>query len=154
MAYKLGVYKKLFPIFRSLADKNVTLAGDFNIAHTELDVYNAKQNQNNTMFTPEEREQITKILSLGYTDTFRYKYPEKNSYTWWPYMNNLRERDIGWRIDYCFVTKSLKPLIEDAFTQRETLGSDHAPYGIILDKPVEITERPTYVKTKPQAGLF
>ena len=64
-------------------------------------------------------------------------------------MKSLRERDIGWRIDYLFVTKSLGPLIEDAFTQRETLGSDHGPYGVILDKTAEVAERPTYAKTEP-----
>jgi exodeoxyribonuclease-3 len=154
MPYKLEIYKKLFPIFQSLADKNVILAGDFNIAHTELDVYYAKQNQNNTMFTLKEREQITKLLSLGYIDAFRYKYPEKKSYTWWPYMNSLRERDIGWRIDYFFVTKSLEALIGNAFTQRDVLGSDHGPCGIVLNKSVEIAERPTYAKIKSQAGLF
>ncbi|MGC9968473.1 MAG: exodeoxyribonuclease III [Minisyncoccia bacterium] len=154
MPYKLEVYKKLFPVFRSLANKNTILAGDFNIAHTELDVYHAKQNQNNTMFTPEEREQITKLLSLGYVDAFRYKYPEKKSYTWWPYMNNLRARDIGWRIDYFFVAKPLEPLIKDAFTQREVLGSDHGPCGIALNKSAEIAERPTYAKIKSPAELF
>lgn len=152
--YKLEIYRKLFLIFRSLANKSTIFAGDFNVAHTELDVYNARQNQNNTMFTLEERQQITKLLSLGYIDTFRYKYPEKESYTWWPYMNGLRGRDIGWRIDYLFVTKSLEPLIKDAFTQREILGSDHGPYGVVLDKPIEITERPTYAKIKSPAGLF
>lgn len=134
MPYKLGVYKKLFPILKTLANKKVILIGDFNIAHTELDVFNAKQNQNNTMFTPEERKQISKLLSLGYIDTFRNKYPDKKSYTWWPYWRNLRARDIGWRIDYCFVTKSLKALIKDVFPQKEILGSDHCPFGIILNK--------------------
>ncbi|MFH1392878.1 MAG: exodeoxyribonuclease III [Patescibacteria group bacterium] len=134
MPYKLGVYEKLFPIFKALANKKVILIGDFNIAHTELDVFNAKQNQNNTMFTPKEREQISKLISLGYTDTFRSKYPEKKSYTWWPYWRNLRARDIGWRIDYCFITKPLKSLIKDIFTQKEILGSDHCPLGIIFNK--------------------
>lgn len=154
MQYKLGVYKKLFPIFQSLADNNVIFAGDFNIAHTELDLYYPKQNQNNTMFTPEERKQITKLLSLGYIDTFRHTYPEKKAYTWWPYMNGLRERDIGWRIDYFFVTKSFESLINDVFTQREILGSDHGPYGLILNKSAEIAERPIYTKTEPQSALF
>lgn len=152
--YKLEVYKQLFPIFKSLADKNVILTGDFNIAHSEIDVFNFKQNYGNTMFTPQEREQLTTLLSLGYIDTFRYKYPEKKSYTWWPYMADLRDRDIGWRIDYFYVTESLKPLIRDAFMQREVLGSDHGPLGLVLDKEVKITERPIYKKEEPQASLF
>ena len=127
------IYKRIY-LLEKLKNKNAILIGDFNIAHTELDVFNAKQNQNNTMFTPKEREQISKLLKLGYTDTFRYKYPDKKSYTWWPYWRNLRARDIGWRIDYCFITKPLRSLIKDALTQREVLGSDHCPFGIILNK--------------------
>jgi exodeoxyribonuclease-3 len=144
--YKLKVYEKLFPIFKSLSEQNVILTGDFNIAHTELDVANAKQNQDSTMFTPAERAQITKLLSLGYVDAFREKYPDKQSYTWWPYMRDLRERDIGWRIDYFFATKSLAPLVQNVITQREILGSDHGPCGLILNKSAETTERPIYPK--------
>jgi len=152
--YKLEVYKKLFPIFKSIADKNVILAGDFNIAHTELDVYNAKQNYNNTMFTPKERQQLDTLINLGYTDAFRNKYPDKEVYTWWPYMNDLRERDIGWRIDYFFITKSLLPHLTDAFAQKESVGSDHCPCGIILNKDLKITEKPIYEKKKTQTALF
>ena len=151
--YKLKVYKELFPVLGSLARENVILTGDFNVAHTELDVYHAKQNEKNTMFTPAEREQISKLIELGYVDAFRAKYPEKKSYTWWPYRNELRERNIGWRIDYFFLTRSLVPLVRDAFTQRETLGSDHAPFGITLDKELKIIDRPTYAK-RPSAALF
>ncbi len=152
--YKLQAYRALFPILAPLADTNAILTGDFNIAHTAQDVYYAKQNERNTMFTPAEREQITKLLSLGYADAFREKYPDKKSYTWWPYMRDLRERDIGWRIDYFFVSKPLRPLVMDAFIQRETLGSDHAPFGMVLDKDLEIGERPVYAKTKPAGMLF
>lgn len=151
--YKLGVYARLFPLFQSLAHENVILTGDFNIAHTALDVYYAKQNERNTMFTPAEREQITTLLHLGYVDAFRHLYPEKKSYTWWPYFNDLRGRDIGWRIDYFFVSAPFAPLITDAFTQRESLGSDHAPFGMVLNKSVEIGERPVYTQ-KAQSALF
>jgi len=154
MGYKLEVYQKLFPLFRSIANRNTILAGDFNIAHTELDLYYPKQNQNNTMFTPEEREQITALLDLGYVDTFRHLHTEKRSYTWWPYMNGLRERDIGWRIDYCFVTKLLAPLVKEAFMQREVAGSDHGPYGIVLDLAVEKGVGPVYRKESVPGGLF
>lgn len=150
MQYKLGVYQKLFPIFESMANQNIILAGDFNIAHTEMDLYYPKQNQNHTMFTPAERDQITQLLSLGYTDTFRYKYPDKKAYTWWPYMIGLRDKDIGWRIDYLFITQPLVPLLQGAFTQREALGSDHGPYGVTLDLLIEIAERPTYSKSNPE----
>jgi exodeoxyribonuclease-3 len=152
--YKLGVYKNLLDLFKEISNENIILTGDFNIAHNEIDVFNAKQNYNNTMFTQEERNQITKIIDLDYTDAFRYKYPEKKFYTWWPYMSDLRERDIGWRIDYFFVSKSLKPLILDSLTQREVLGSDHGPICLVLDKKVEIKEIPTYKKEEPQISLF
>lgn len=155
MEYKLAVYEKLLKIFASVADQNVILAGDFNIAHTEIDLYYPKQNQNNTMFTPKEREQITRLIALGYADTFRKKYPQQNNaYTWWPYMGDLREQNIGWRIDYIFVTKSLENLIEDAFMQHEILGSDHGPYGVLFDLKIEANERPVYKKFEPQASLF
>lgn len=78
----------------------------------------------------------------------------QKAHTWWPYIHGLRERDIGWRIDYFFVTKPFGSLIRDVFIQREILGSDHAPYGIILNTSVEITKRPTYTKTEPQSVLF
>jgi exodeoxyribonuclease-3 len=152
--YKMEVYKKLLNLFKEISNENIILAGDFNIAHNEIDVFNFKQNYKNTMFTPEEREQITKIIGLGYIDTFRYKYPEKKAYTWWPYMSDLRERDIGWRIDYIFVSNSLKPLIKDSFTQREILGSDHGPLGLIIDKEVNLKEIPIYKKEEPQTSLF
>lgn len=150
LGYKLEVYRALFDALQPLADRNTILAGDFNIAHTEQDLYFPKQNANNIMFTPEERKQIDTLVDLGYTDTFRYKHPDKKSFTWWPYMRDLRERDIGWRIDYILVGKPLVPKIEDAFTQKETLGSDHCPYGIVIDKEIKIGDGPTYSKR----GLF
>ncbi len=148
--YKLQVYAELLPILGSLSGGDVVLAGDFNIAHTELDLYHARQNYGNTMFTPAEREQIAALMDRGYVDTFRYKYPEKKAYTWWPYMRGLRERDIGWRIDYLFVTRSLAPLVQDAFMQRDVLGSDHGPYGILLDRAVEAGEPPIYKEKAPR----
>ncbi len=126
--YKLDVYQKLFSIFAK--KKKTILTGDFNIAHKEIDVFNAKTNKNNTMFTPEERKQIDDLLSLGYVDSFREQNPEKKSYTWWPYMANLRERDIGWRIDYFFVSKDLFPKIKSSFIRKDIPGSDHCPVGI------------------------
>jgi exodeoxyribonuclease III len=154
MEYKLNVYKQLFPQFAALKDQQVILAGDFNIAHTERDLFYPKQNKNNTMFTPEERQQITTLLETGYTDTLRAKYPDKQLFTWWPYMGDLRERDVGWRIDYIFVSNPLAPLIDDVFNQREIHGSDHGPYGVILNKKIEIGEPPIYIHQEPQPSLF
>lgn len=151
--YKLDVYRQLFEVLKPLAVQDVILTGDFNIAHREIDVFNAKTNQNNTMFTPAERQQIETLLGMGYVDVFREKYPDKKAYTWWPYMNDLRERDIGWRIDYFFVSKPAQSLVEDAATQREAMGSDHCPISLILNKEVPEEELPFYKKAK-QANLF
>ncbi len=147
--YKLEVYKKLLSLFEAEKEKEVILVGDFNIAHKEIDVYHAKQNVNNTMFTPEERKQIDALLNLGYVDTFRKLFPDKRAYSWWPYMGELRANDIGWRIDYIFISKKLEPFIENAATHRETPGSDHGAVSLVLNKKIEIGERPILTKTKP-----
>lgn len=152
--YKLEVYKKLFPILKSEANKETIVLGDFNIAHTEIDLYYPKQNLNNTMFTPEERKQIDILLEIGYIDTFRKVHPDKKGYSWWPYMGELRANNIGWRIDYIFVSKRLEPLIKDASTHREVLGSDHGPVELILNKKVEIEETPIYRKSQSLEFLF
>lgn len=151
--YKLDVYKKLFEVLRGIKDKEIILVGDFNIAHQEIDVFNAKHNHRNTMFTKEERSQIDILLGLGYVDVLREKYPDKKVYTWWPYMGDLRERDIGWRIDYFFITKKLARKVHDAFTQKEVLGSDHGILGITLDLPRREENGPVYTK-QAAATLF
>ncbi len=137
--YKFDVYAKLLDKVKQESHKEIILAGDFNIAHKEIDVFYAKQNVGNTMFTPEERALLDTLLSHGYVDTFRQKYPDKKGYTWWPYMNDLRKKDMaGWRIDYIFVSRLLENKILDTFMAREVLGSDHGPYTVILDKKVHI----------------
>lgn len=152
--YKLDVYKKLFATLKDLQGKEVILAGDFNIAHTHLDLFNSKQNENNTMFTPQERHKLNTLTNMGYVDTFRKKYPDKQSYTWWPYANEARERDIGWRIDYIFVTKNLEGAVTDVFMRREVGGSDHGAYGLILNKSFEAQDKPIYPKKPSQGALL
>ncbi len=154
LAYKLEAYRKIFKAVGPLGTGKAFLAGDFNIAHTELDLYFPKANENNIMFTPEERKQIDALLAFGYADSFRSLHPDTKAYTWWPYRNDLRERDIGWRIDYIFASAVLAPLVREASTHREVLGSDHGPYGIMLDMPMPEGERPTYSAAKPVASLF
>ena len=85
------------------------------------------------MFTPEEREKIDKIISLGFTDTFRKFHKRGEDYTWWPYFANARERNLGWRIDYVFSSKKLAPKIKKAFILKEVKGSDHCPVGIEIN---------------------
>jgi len=101
LGYKLQVYNSLISYLKELEGKVIVL-GDFNIAHKEIDLARPKDNMNNIMFTTEERKQIDRILDLGFKDTFREFCGEGGQYTWWPYFNNARERNIGWRIDYCF----------------------------------------------------
>ena len=107
--------------------------GDFNVAHQEIDLARPQQNKNNTMFTPKEREQIDKLITLGFTDTFRNFHKEGNQYTWWDYANNCRQRNVGWRIDYFFASKPLLPQVKDAFILPEIKGSDHCPIGAEID---------------------
>jgi len=126
LAYKLECYAKLLSFLKKT--KNTILVGDFNIAHQEIDLARPKNNKNNIMFTPEERKQIDNLISLGFTDTFRKFNQKPGNYTWWPYFVNARDRNLGWRIDYCFTSKGLR--IKDAFILNKVKGSDHCPIGI------------------------
>lgn len=108
--------------------KPVIYCGDFNVAHQEIDIKNYKTNRGNSGFTDEECEKFTKLLNQGFTDSFRYKYPDKSdSYTWWSYMGNARSKNIGWRIDYFVVSDRIKNKINDAKIYDQILGSDHCP---------------------------
>ena len=130
LGYKLKVYNYLLNFLETIKYQKVILAGDFNVAHQEIDLARPKQNQNNIMFTSEERNQIEKIIKLGFKDSFRMFYKEGGNYTWWPYFANARERNLGWRIDYIFVSNSLASNIKNAFILEKVMGSDHCPVGI------------------------
>lgn len=112
-------------------DKPVIICGDFNVAHTEIDIKNAKQNIGNAGFTYEEREKFSELLDSGLIDTFRYYNKEKtDAYTWWSYRKGVREKNIGWRIDYFLVSKRFIHQITNTMIYKEVLGSDHCPIGI------------------------
>ena len=114
-------------------EKPVVLCGDLNVAHEEIDIKNAKSNIGNAGFTYEERGKMTELLAAGFTDTFRYRYPDRaDAYTWWSYMFKSRERNTGWRIDYFIVSDRLRDRIEDARIYPEVMGSDHCPVGLTL----------------------
>jgi len=130
LSYKLKVYDYLLRYLQNNRSKNIILIGDFNVAHRDIDLARPKQNQNNVMFTPEERQQIDKIINLGFIDTFREFHKEGDHYTWWPYMANARQRNLGWRIDYIFISKELTKKLKDAFILSEIMGSDHCPIEI------------------------
>ena len=113
--------------------KPVILCGDLNVAHNEIDLRNPKSNMGNAGFTDEERREMTNLLDSGFIDSFRFLYPDKEEYTWWSYMRNAREKNIGWRIDYFIVSKKLKDKIKDAGIHPEVYGSDHCPVELIID---------------------
>lgn len=112
--------------------KPVIICGDMNVAHQEIDIKNPKTNRRNAGFTDEEREKMTVLLASGFTDTFRFMYPEEVTYSWWSYRFKARERNTGWRIDYFLVSDRLKPQIADAKIHTDILGSDHCPVELDL----------------------
>lgn len=114
--------------------KPVVFCGDLNVAHKEIDLKNPKTNHRNAGFTDEEREKFSLMLDSGFTDTFRFFYPEQEGiYSWWSYMFKAREKNAGWRIDYFVTSKSLDDKLEDAKIHTEVLGSDHCPVEVDID---------------------
>ena len=114
--------------------KPVVICGDLNVAHTEMDIKNAKSNVKNAGFTLEEREKMTILLENGWTDTFRHVYPDKrDAYTWWSYMGGARARNVGWRIDYFLVSKRAASGIIQAEIYDQVFGSDHCPVGLVAE---------------------
>ncbi|WP_256760567.1 exodeoxyribonuclease III [Cohnella sp. WQ 127256] len=112
--------------------KPVIVCGDLNVAHQEIDIKNAKANRGNSGFTEEEREKMTRLLDAGFIDTFRHLYPERTDvFSWWSNMPGVRERNVGWRIDYFLASEKLAPAIVDAMIDCDIRGSDHCP--VILD---------------------
>ena len=108
--------------------KPVIYCGDLNVAHNEIDLKNPSSNHHNAGFTDQERGMMTELLSSGFTDTYRYKYPdETGKYTWWSYMFHAREKNAGWRIDYFIVSNRIADKIVDAKIHNEIMGSDHCP---------------------------
>lgn len=120
-------------LMRLDAVKPVVVCGDLNVAHQEIDLKNPKTNHNNAGFTDEERAKMTLLLADGFVDTFRYKYPERQTYSWWSYRFQARQKNAGWRIDYFLVSRRLTPLLADAKIHTDVLGSDHCPVELDLD---------------------
>lgn len=114
--------------------KPVILCGDLNVAHNEIDLKNPKTNRHNAGFTDEERNKMTELLGAGFTDSFRYLYPDKTDiYSWWSYMFHAREKNAGWRIDYFIVSNSIKDKIKDSKILTEIMGSDHCPVELDIE---------------------
>lgn len=113
--------------------KPVVVCGDMNVAHKEIDLKNPKTNRMNPGFTDEERGKMTQLLDAGFTDTFRYLYPDlEGAYTWWSFRAASRERNVGWRIDYFLCSNRLAERIDKAYICPEIMGSDHCPVGLDL----------------------
>lgn len=113
--------------------KPVVVCGDLNVAHQEIDLKNAKSNRGNSGFTLEEREKMTSLLAAGFVDTYRYFYPDQtDAYTWWSFMPKVRERNIGWRIDYFLASERLAPSLLRAGIDSQVMGSDHCPVVLEL----------------------
>jgi exodeoxyribonuclease-3 len=116
------------------AKKPVIFCGDLNVAHKEIDLKNPKTNHHNAGFTDEEREKMSVILSSGFTDTFRYFYPDlEQVYSWWSYRFKSREKNAGWRIDYFITSERLNDKLVDAKIHTDILGSDHCPIELDID---------------------
>ncbi len=115
------------------SSKPVVVCGDMNVAHKELDLKNPSSNRKNAGFTDEERAKFTELLDSGFIDTFRYFYPDlEGAYTWWSYMFNAREKNVGWRIDYFCVSEALKDRLAGASIHSDIMGSDHCPVELCL----------------------
>ena len=113
--------------------KPVIYCGDLNVAHNEIDLKNPGPNRGNAGFSDEERGKMSELLGAGFTDTFRYLYPETVTYSWWSYRMKARERNAGWRIDYFIISDRLKDRLQDAIIHTDIYGSDHCPVSVIMD---------------------
>lgn len=128
LGFKLRFNKEFAGYCKKLEKKKpVIIAGDFNVAHTELDLANPKQNMKNAGFTPQERMWFTEFLKSGFVDTFRMFTQGNGHYTWWTWRNNARARNIGWRVDYFIVSEKLKNKIKSSKILKDVMGSDHCP---------------------------
>ena len=130
LKYKLKFYDKFLDFLDGFKDKRIIVCGDVNTAHNEIDLARPKQNEKISGFLPEERKWIDKLVSHGFIDTFRHFNEEPGHYTWWDYKTRSRERNVGWRIDYFFVTKNALPSVKKSFILKDVRGSDHCPIGI------------------------
>jgi exodeoxyribonuclease III len=132
--YKLEFYEILLKLCDDLhkAGENIIITGDFNTAHMPIDLKNPKSNEKTSGFLPEEREWVQKFLDHGFVDIYRKLYPDRAQYTWWTYISNARERNVGWRIDYFLISEALVPRVKDVIIHDDVLGSDHCPVELIL----------------------
>ncbi len=115
------------------ARPNIIISGDINIAHKEIDINHPKKHTKMSGFLPEERAWVDKFLAKGFTDSFRVFNQQPEQYSWWTYRANAREKNLGWRIDYNFITDTLKPRLKQAAIHANVVQSDHCPVSVVLD---------------------
>ena len=134
LRYKMDFYEEALKYFMKLRKKGkkLVICGDVNTAHTEIDLARPRENQKISGFLPVERVWMDRWVSKGFIDTFRVFQKEGGHYSWWDMLSGARARNVGWRIDYFFVSEDLKPHLDDAFILPEVMGSDHCPVGIVL----------------------
>lgn len=137
LKYKMDFYDAFFGFIEPLreAGQKLIICGDFNTAHKEIDLARPKENAKVSGFLPAERAWMDKLVAHGYVDVFRQFNKEPGQYTWWDMKSRARERNVGWRIDYFFVTENLLELVSEAFIMPDVTGSDHCPIGIVLKSP-------------------
>ncbi|MCB1170890.1 MAG: exodeoxyribonuclease III [Leptospiraceae bacterium] len=134
--YKMEFYDHCLKIWEKTRKegKKLIICGDYNTAHKEIDLARPKENQTTSGFLPEEREFLDRIVGMGYVDVFRQFNQEPGQYTYWDQITRARERNVGWRIDYFFVTEETMPMVKNAFIRMDVMGSDHCPIGLELKK--------------------
>jgi len=137
LKYKLDFYNAFFNYLESRRRRGEKLifCGDVNTAHNEIDLARPKENSKISGFLPVERVWLDKLVAYGYIDTFRHFNKEPGQYTWWDMKTGARERNVGWRIDYFFITENILPYVDKAFIMRDVTGSDHCPIGLALKFP-------------------
>jgi len=137
LRYKMDFYDVFLQFADTLKakDRKLVICGDLNTAHNEIDLARPKENSNVSGFLPVERAWMDKFVAHGYVDTFRHFNKEPNQYTWWDLKSGARERNVGWRLDYFFVSENLLPSVSKAFIMPEVMGSDHCPIVINLKTP-------------------
>jgi exodeoxyribonuclease-3 len=133
LQYKLDFYETFLAYVARIKRRRVAICGDFNTAHHEIDLARPRENLKNSGFLPEERVYLDRLEEHGFTDTFRMFNAEGGNYTWWDYQTRARERNVGWRIDYFFVSRLLKGRVSAASILPEVMGSDHCPVELELD---------------------
>ena len=132
LQYKMEFYDAFLDHCEELRGqgRELVITGDVNTAHKPIDLKNPKANQKNSGFLPKERAWVDKFIEHGYVDSFRAFNEDPDQYTWWSYRFNVRAKNVGWRIDYFFVTEGLMKKVKDSFITPEIMGSDHCPIGL------------------------